>query len=81
MFEKLKQIKQLKELRDSLAQETVEVEKRGIKLILNGNLEVIEISLNQELDKQDQEGLLRDCMNEAVRKVQIKMAQNFKGMM
>ena len=80
MFEKLKQIKQLKELRDSLAQEQVEVEKNGIRLVLNGNLEVIEVSLNSEIAKQDQESLLRDCMNEAVRKVQIKMAQNFKGM-
>lgn len=81
MFDKLKQMKQLKEIKDSLAQEKIETEKEGTKVVLNGNLEVEEIVLNPEMDKEKQEQILKDCFNEGVKKVQFAMAQKFQGMM
>lgn len=81
MFEKLKQLKELKDIKDSLSNERIEVEKEGIKVVLNGNLETQEIILNQEMDKETQERVLKDCLNEAVKKVQFAMAQRFKGLM
>ena len=70
MFDKLKQIKQLKELRDSLAQEKEEVEKKGIKVIINGKLEIEDIQLNPDLTQEEQEMILKECINEAIKKIQ-----------
>lgn len=75
MFEKLKQLKELKQLRDSLSQEKVEVEKNGVKVAINGNMEILGIQLNPDLKKADQERTLQDCLNEALRKVQMTVAQ------
>ena len=41
MFDKLKQMKQFKELQDSLKNEVIEVEENGIKVIVNGKMEKI----------------------------------------
>lgn len=80
MFEKLQQIKKLKELQDSLSQEKVEVEKSGIKVVFNGKMEIEQIELNSELSKEEQEKVLQDCINEAVKKIQMIAAQKMSQM-
>lgn len=75
MFDKLKKIKQLKELQDSLSQEKTEIEKEGIKVVVNGKMEIEQIQLNSELEKERQEEILRQCLNEAMRKVQMTAVQ------
>jgi len=75
MFNKLRQLKQLKELRDSLSQEKVEVEKKGVKVIVNGKMEIEEIQLNPDLAEEEQEETLRECSNEAIKKVQMIVAK------
>jgi len=79
MFDKLKQLKELKELKDSLSQEREEVEKQGIKVIINGKIEIEDIQLNPDLSKEEQEKILKECINEAVKKIQMvlfsKMSQ------
>jgi len=81
MFDKIKKLRQLKEIKDSLAQEKVEIEKEGVKLIMNGNLEVEELTFNDNLDKESQERIVKECFNEGIKKVQLKMAERFKGLM
>lgn len=80
MFDKLKQIKQLKELRDSLAQEKEEVEKKGIKVIINGKLEIEGIQLNPDLTQEEQEMILKECINEAVKKIQMVLTSKMSQM-
>ena len=80
MFDKIKKLQQLKEVKDSLAQEKVEIEKEGVKLIMNGNLEVEELRLNSDLSKENQEKVAKECFNEGVKKVQLKMVERFKGL-
>ena len=75
MFDKLKQIQKLKELQSILEKEKIEVEKEGIKVILNGKMEVEEIKLNSELELSQQENLLKDCINDAVSRIQTIAAQ------
>ena len=75
MFDKLKQLKQLKELKDSLSQEKAEVEKKGIKIIVNGKMEIEEIHLNPDLNKEEQEEAIRECINEAMKKIQMVVAK------
>ena len=80
MFDKFKQLKQLKELQDSLKDEKEEVSREGIKVIVNGKMEIEEIELNQELSKEQQERIIKDCINEAMKKIQMVAAQKMSQM-
>ena len=75
MFEKIKQLKQLKDLKDSLEKEKIEIEKNGTKITMNGRMEIEEIKLNPDLPKDEQERILKDCFNEAMKKIQMIAAQ------
>ena len=81
MFEKLKQIGKLKEVQKSLEGEEVEVEKNGTRVVVNGNLKVVGISLNPELEKEEQEKILKECFNEGMEKIKSSMAQKFQSML
>lgn len=84
MFSKLKQFRDLrsqaKTMQDALAQETVSEEKNGVKVELNGNMEIISINLNESLNKISQEAALKDCINSAVKKAQRIMAKKLQDM-
>ncbi len=84
MFNKLKHLKELRQqaktIQNVLAQETTTVEKNGIKVILDGNLEIKKIILNPDLAKDSQEEILRDCLNEAIKKTQRLMARKMQEM-
>jgi DNA-binding protein YbaB len=83
MFDKLKQIKQLNDLRSSLGQEKEEAENRGVRIVLNGKMEMESIVLNPELSKEEQEAAIKNCFSEAMKKIQMIMAQKmsqFTGM-
>lgn len=75
MFDKFKQLKQMKELRDSLSKEKEEIEKNGIRAVVNGKMEVEEVHLNPDLDKEEQERLIRECINEGFKKIQNNAAK------
>lgn len=83
MFNKLKDLndlrKQAAEMQAKLGQETVEAENKGVKIVMNGNLEILAVTINPELNKEEQEKYLRETMNEAVKKVQRLMASKMMG--
>ncbi len=84
MFSKLKQFKDLrsqaKTMQNALAQETVTEEKNGVKIVLNGNMEVLEIKLNGELAKNAQEDAVKACFNDALKRAQRLMAKKLQDM-
>ncbi len=80
MFDKLKQIGKLREVQKSLEDEKVEIEKNGTRVVINGNLKVLSVSLNSGLEKEEQEKVLSECFNEGMEKVKLAMAQKFQGM-
>lgn len=80
MFDKLKQLKKLKDLQKELGKEILDVEKDGVKVTLNGRIEIENIQLNPALEKDRQEKVLKDCLNDAVRKMQMKLAQKMGQM-
>ncbi|NQU77097.1 YbaB/EbfC family nucleoid-associated protein [Candidatus Falkowbacteria bacterium] len=84
MFNKLKQIKDLrsqaKQIQSKMAEETLEVEKNGIKILINGNQEIIYYKIiNTELlnpeKASDLESALKEATNKAVKDAQKMMAQ------
>ena len=80
MFDNLKKLQQLKKIKDSLEKEKIEIEKEGIKVIVNGKREVEEIKLNPDLSQEEQERAIKDCINEAVKKIQMMVAQKMMQM-
>lgn len=81
MFDKIKQLKQLKEMHDIISQEKVEIEKEGVRVVINGKLELEEVKINPNLSKEEQEKILKECFNQAIKKVQMNIAQKMSGMM
>ncbi len=81
MFEKLRELKKMKELQDVLLKITKTVEENGVKVVINGKMEIEEIVLNPELEKENQERLLKNCINKAIREIQIAAAQSMSQMM
>jgi len=84
MFSKLKQFQELrsqaKTMQDALAQETVTEEKNGVKVVLNGNMEVITLTLSDSLTKSSQEETLKNCFNSALKHAQRLMAKKMQEM-
>jgi len=84
MFNKLKQFKDLRDkaktMQSALAEETIDQERNGIKISLNGNLEITSVKLNSELNQSEQENSLKSCLNEAIKKAQKIMAKKMQDM-
>jgi len=80
MFDKLSQIKKLKEMESALSKEEATIEKDGISVTVNGKMEVKKVKLNSEMPLDKQEETVKDCFNQAMRKIQIEAAQKlFQG--
>lgn len=67
-------------MQNALAEENIVIEKNGTKVSLNGNLEISQVSLNENLNKNSQEEILKDCLNEAIKKAQRLMAKKLQEM-
>jgi DNA-binding protein YbaB len=84
MFSKLKQLKDLrdqaKKMQNALGGETITSEKNGVKVKMNGNMEVIELNVNLDLSKESLENILKDCVNDAMRQTQKLMARKMQEM-
>ena len=84
MFNKLKQFKDLRDqakvMQQALAQEIFKEEKNGISITLNGNMEVIEVNLNEHLSQTATQDALKNCFNEAIKKAQRVMAKKLQDM-
>lgn len=81
MFDKFKQMAQLRSLQNELAQERFEAEQDGVKVTVNGKLMVEDIVLSSDLPADKQAAILKDCLNDAFKKAQSSAAQKMMGMM
>ncbi len=84
MFNKLKQFKDLrnqaKTMQNALAQETITEERNGVKISLNGNMEITELVLNPDLSVEEQTRAIKSCFNDALKKTQRLMAKKMQEM-
>lgn len=83
MFDKLQQLKELKKMRDDamriqreLDSETIEVEKRGVKIKVTLAQRFVSIETN---DKSEDDVV--EAVNEAVKESQKQAAKKMQGMM
>lgn len=84
MFNKLKQLKNLREqakkIQTQLARETLEFEKDGLRIVIDGNQEISSYSIEDtsllNLGRKDElETRLKQATNEAIKKAQKMMAE------
>lgn len=86
MFHKLKQFKELRDkskaIQKALAEEKVETTAASgrIRITMNGNQEIIAVSIDPALPKGDLERGVKDATNEAIKKIQRVMAEKVKAM-
>ncbi|MBL7058086.1 YbaB/EbfC family nucleoid-associated protein [Patescibacteria group bacterium] len=84
MFSKLKQFKELrdkaKQMQAALSEESVTIEEDGVKLVMNGNLEVVLLTIEDGINKSKLEQSLRTAFNDGVKKVQKLMAKKMQEM-
>ena len=76
MLDQIKKIAELKKLQDSFKKEKMTVEERGVTVTMNGNFEVEDIKLNAELGIEDQQNVLKSCLNKAREDIQKKLAKS-----
>lgn len=79
MFDNFKKLAELKKMQDSFKKERETVEKNGVVVIINGNMEIEEVKLNPELSFEDQQNLIKQCFNEAKESIQKKLAKMMMG--
>ena len=84
MFNKLKQFQELKNqaktLQNMMSQQSVTIEKSGIKVTINGNFEITSLSIVEEKNKENLERAITECINEAMKKVQRLVAEKMQSM-
>lgn len=84
MFNKLKQFKDLrsqaKTMQDALSGESITIEKKGIKIVMNGNMEITELNIPESLSKDEVSKYMKEAVNESIKKVQKLMATKMQEM-
>ncbi|MFA5318633.1 MAG: YbaB/EbfC family nucleoid-associated protein [Patescibacteria group bacterium] len=84
MFSKLKQIKDLrsqaKTMQNALSGESVTVEKSGVKMVMNGNMEITEFTAAGDITKEALVQLVPSIVNDSIKDVQRIMAKKMQEM-
>lgn len=77
MLDFLKDINKLRQMQSAVKQERAESEKNGVRVVINGGMEIEQVSLNPELSVEDQARAVKDAINDAYKKIQMTIAQKF----
>ncbi len=88
MLNKLKQFKDLRKqantLKSAMSEESVTIDNRGVKIVMDGNQEIKTLEINEEYlspaKKKDLEKYLKNALAEALKKIQRKMAMKMQKM-
>jgi len=62
-------------MQDSFKKEKLTFEDRGVLVTMNGNFEVEEIKLSKELSVEEQQEVLKYCLNKVREDIQKTLAQ------
>ncbi len=80
MLDKLKQVKKLREIQSALSKEKVEVETKGVRVVMNGKMEVEEITIDNEMENREIEREVKNAVNDCLKKVQMVAARKMQEM-
>ncbi len=84
MFEKLKQIKEIRDqakvIQAALSGETITADKAGITVVMDGNMNVKEVKLSKEMTKEEIEKHMPEAFNDVIKKTQKVLAEKMRAM-
>ncbi len=84
MFNKLKQVKDLrsqaKTMQNALAGESVTIEKKGIKITMDGNMAITDLEIGPGLSDDVIASNIKSVLNDAIKKTQRLMAEKMQSM-
>ncbi len=80
MLDQMKQAKQMYALQKELKKEKIEEEVRGVKVVMNGVMEVEKITLSDELEKEEQEKAVLECLTKVTQQARMAAAKKMQGM-
>lgn len=80
MFDKFKQAKKIKDLKNNLSKEKAVCEEGGVKVAVNGQMKVENIEINSDIDEEKVQILVKRCTNKALQDIQKKAAKMMQGM-
>jgi DNA-binding protein YbaB len=80
MFDKVKQMRELQKMQGEAKAENFQAESRGVRVTVNGTLQIEAVSVPEELAAQEVQEAVKDATNQALKSAQIAMAQKFSGM-
>jgi DNA-binding protein YbaB len=84
MFNKLKQLKDLRDkaktIQNALSEEKITGDRHGIKINMDGNMNVSSVVLEKEMTKEEVEKNMPDAINDVIKKTQRVMAEKMRGM-
>ena len=75
MFDNIKKLNELRKMQDEFKREKLTFEDRGVSVTMNGNFEVEEIKLNPELSIEDQQEVVKQCLNKVREDIQKTLAK------
>lgn len=81
MFDQLKMMKQARDMQKKMEAEVMTDTFKGVEITINGKQEVLNIAINDEslLDNKDNlEKVIKEALNNAVRKSQMEMAKKMR---
>jgi len=79
MFDKLKKLKKMKDLHSKMKDKTHQETKDGVTVEVNGNMEIENVNLNEDLSVEKQAKLIKKLTNKAFKKIRRDLATQFKG--
>ena len=71
MFDKLKQLQKAREIQNNLKNKEVKIEENGFLIIVDGSFNIKELKINESFSKEEQEFILKSCLNKAMQEAQI----------
>lgn len=81
MFDKLKQLKQLKDLQSAIKKEMHMGESNGVKITINGAFEMQEVEISNDLSREDMAKAIKQAYSNAMSLAQNAAAKMMSGLM
>lgn len=73
--------RETKRVKKELRNIQVEAESGGVRVVVSGEQEVLSIVIPPEIPREEVPGLLKDCLNRALKKAQVVSAEKMQGVM
>ncbi len=75
MLDKIKQLKKIREIQNALEKEKMSIEDGGIKITINGKLEIENLEISDEIKREEISKAVKRAVNKALREAQIAIAK------